>query len=259
MTRRIRVRPGHLEAGENELEPEAAHYARDVLRLRVGDPVELFDGEGAFGQGSLLGSSRDRVVVQIPAIGRAPPPRGPAVTLIQAVGKGEKVEQVVRQASELGVQRIVVVATQRTVAERVERSDRARTRVHPADSGPRSTHKLDRWRGIAEDATRLSGRYFVPQIVGVLPLEAWLDEPRAGLALALDGTAEAGLKACLAPLVGAPPPTIEVAIGPEGGFSPEERDLLRTKGFCLTTLGPHTLRTETAGPAVLAILAHAFA
>lgn len=239
MTRRIRVRPGHLEAGLLELEPEAAHYARDVLRLRSGDPVELFDGEGAFGLGSLEVCGRDRVVVEIPALARAAPSSAPAVTLIQAVGKGEKVEQVVRQASELGVQRIVIVSTQRTVAERV--------------------HKLDRWRGIAEDATRLSGRYFVPQILGVLPLEAWLEEPRAALALALDGAAEASLKACLAPLAASPPRSIEVAIGPEGGFSPEERDRLRTKGFCLTTLGPHTLRTETAGPAALAILAYAFA
>lgn len=239
MTRRIRVRPGHLQAGLLELEPEAAHYARDVLRLRSGDPVELFDGEGAFGEGSITECSRGRVAIEIPLLRQAAPPPGPAVTLIQAVGKGEKVEQVVRQASELGAQRIVIVATQRTVAERI--------------------HKLDRWRGIAEDATRLSGRYFVPQILGVLPLEAWLEEPRAGLALALDGGAEVGLKACLGPLVASPPPSIEVAIGPEGGFSPEERDRLRTKGFCLTTLGPHTLRTETAGPAVLAILAYAFA
>ncbi|MFO0729063.1 MAG: 16S rRNA (uracil(1498)-N(3))-methyltransferase [Myxococcota bacterium] len=236
MKRRIRVPVGSLRAGPMRLPAEAAHYARDVLRLRAKDRVELFDGAGGYASAEITRAESREVEAELEEPLQAAEPDPPRITLIQAVGKSDKIDQVIRQASELGVARVVVVTTERTVAER--------------------QHKLERWRGIAEDGTRVSGRYFVPEIVGVLSLPTWLEEPRAALSLLLDGGAERSMKDILDRA--SPPLSLALAVGPEGGFSPQERFMLESKGFLRARLGRHTLRTETAGPAALAALTYAF-
>ena len=164
---------------------------------------------------------------------RAPAP-APALILLQGVGKGDKMDHVVRQATELGVARVVPVATARAVA--------------------RQQGRVERWRAIAEDAVRVAGHLYRPQIDEVCDLEAALALAPAGLRLVLALDAGAPLAARLAEArPGAGP--ITLLVGPEGGLTPEEVQAARAAGFEVAHLGAHTLRTETAGPAVLAIVA----
>ncbi|MCC7380226.1 MAG: 16S rRNA (uracil(1498)-N(3))-methyltransferase [Deltaproteobacteria bacterium] len=232
MTRRLVVGAGTIVPGERSLDAELAHYLRDVLRLPVGSPLELTDGEGVRARATIRAIERRAVRIDIEAIEREPRPRGPAVTLLQAVGKGDKVDAVVRQAAELGVARIVPVVTRRAVAEREKR--------------------VLRWQGIADDALRVSGRCHRTRIEPVTPLAAALGGSRASLSLCPDLGASRALRDILSQAGN--PGTVEVLIGPEGGFEPEERAAVEGAGFLRVSLGPFTLRTETAGPALIAIL-----
>ena len=185
--------------------------------------------------------------------------------LIQGLGKGDKMDQVVRQATELGVWRISPVITERAVAR-----------------GARA----ERWRTIADDAVRVSGRAFRPTIDPVVALGAVLagSERRAAVSLCLAGNAPLGLRAFFGQgrrptearaaagaavgtgggagtttgveVGGAEEDlqTIEVLVGPEGGLSLGELRAAEVAGFTAVHLGPNILRTETAGPAAVAMI-----
>lgn len=231
--RRLVVAAGTLTTGSMRLEGADAHYAKDVLRLKVGAEVWLYDGAGLRAVAQVQALTRHQVQLQVAELEELPPAPPPAVTLLQALGKGEKMDTVVRQATELGVARIVPVHTERSV--------------------PRGEGRVERWRNIAEDAVRVSGRGHRPVIDEVRPLAEILASPRAERALVL--ALEQGED--LAQALGAAEPiprTIEVLIGPEGGLEPEEVETASKAGFLRAHLGPYTLRTETAGPALLAMI-----
>lgn len=230
--RRAIVAPGALDVelgGACALDAEVAHYVRDVLRLRAGDPLELCDGRGRVVRG-LLG--RGATSLAIEAVHDEPEPAGPSLVLHQAIGKGDKLDQVFRAATELGARRLVPVRTARAVADRSGRADR--------------------WQSIVDDAIRVSGRAWAPVLEPIVGLDEVLRRPRAALALALDG---GGSRTLHQALVGTPA-TVEVLVGPEGGFTDDERAALETSGWTRVTLGQHTLRTETAGAAIVAIVQH---
>lgn len=230
--RRLVVAPSSMVIGEHTLDQANAHYSKDALRLRAGAELELTDGDGHVAKARLI----DKTTIEVLDVRTVARPRGPQITLIQAVGKGDKVDDVVRQASELGVARIVPVLTDRTVAEKRSRDER--------------------WRAIADDALRVSGRVYRTDIDPVLPLAEVLKRPRADLALACDGASARGLRDHLSQ--SGNPARIELIVGPEGGLSDEERRGVDRAGFTRIHLGRFTLRTETAGPAVSAILLYTF-
>jgi len=228
--RRAIVAPGTLDAtGELRLEDEPAHHVRDVLRLRAGDPITLCDGAGAVAEATIARIDKKGVFCSVVNVVRVPR-EGPSITLLQAVGKGDKMETVIRQATELGVTRIVPVSTARTIAER--------------------EGKRDRWASIVADALRVSGRAWAPEIEARLTLAEVLARPRAPLSLALDGVAAKRLQDVMRP------GSAEALVGPEGGFTDEERAQIEAAGFTRVTLGSATLRTETAGCAIVAILGY---
>jgi 16S rRNA (uracil1498-N3)-methyltransferase len=163
-----------------------------------------------------------------------PPPPGPALTLLQGVGKGDKLDTVVRQTTELGVRALVPVITERAVA--------------------RHEQRLDRWSAIAEDALRVSARSWRPRLEPPRALAEVLARPRADLALCLALEGGVPLAALLAARDPAAVGSVEVLVGPEGGLAPAEVAAAREAGFEVAHLGSNTLRTETAGPAVAAIL-----
>ena len=274
--RRLVVEPSVFAGvGTWALEPSHAHYVRDVLRLRVGAELEVVDGEGRTGRAIIASIDRHGMRLEVSEVTRAPAPRGPRLRLIQGLGKGDKMDQVVRQATELGVWRISPVITERAVAR-----------------GARA----ERWRTIADDAVRVSGRAFRPTIDPVVALGAVLagSERRAAVSLCLAGNAPLGLRAFFGrgrrPTearaaagaavgtgggagVGAGVgvgvgvgagievggseedlQTIEVLVGPEGGLSLGELRAAEVAGFTAVHLGPNILRTETAGPAAVAMI-----
>jgi 16S rRNA (uracil1498-N3)-methyltransferase len=236
LIRRVIVGAGSLVIGERSLDRERSHYVKDVLRLRAEAELELCDGEGQIARARVRAIDKGGVKIAIERIDRAPDPLPPAITLLQGIGKGEKMDAVVRQATELGVRRIVPVASARAVADRAG--------------------KIDRWRTIAEDAIRVSGRAHLPRIDPPAELREILEESRAPLAICADTSGARSFRDLLTqPGI---PQAVELLVGPEGGFTDEERAAIEAAGFVRARFGLHTLRTETAGPAMVAVLLYGF-
>lgn len=229
--RRVVLPPGWLaRAGEEVALPEGVVRHLRVLRLTTGAPVSVTDGEGREADGLLRLDARP--VVELGPVRSVVPPQ-PELILLQGIGKGEKLDQVVRQAVELGIARLVPVATERAVARR--------------------EHKVDRLRAIAEDALRVSGRAHRATIEAPTTLQQAL-EVEADLKLGFVLGASLSLPSVLR---GAAPRVVALLVGPEGGFSANEVDALEAAGFRAVHLGRYTLRTETAGPAAVAMVRYA--
>jgi 16S rRNA (uracil1498-N3)-methyltransferase len=241
VARVARVPLAGLEAGERELDAKTWHYLRDILRLRAFEPFVVFDPESELEADARLtdGVAR-RCVLDVPRTALRIPSSG--IVLVQALGKGDKTEQVVRSATALGVAEVHLVETERSVARIGERSD----------------NKRARWQAIARDAARQSGRSGLPQIVGPHPLSLELDtwRERTALKLCLSPGAPHTLHAALSAWeAGAP---VALLIGPEGGLAPHEVTCAEQAGFLPTRFGSLVLRTEIAAVAVLgALLSHA--
>ncbi len=217
-----------LADGRVTLAEAEAHYVRHVLRMRLGDQIELGDGAGTLARGALISVERAAVAVEVASVQQVPRPAGPEVTLIQAVAKGDKLDEIIRAGTELGVCRFVPVASERSVAQHEKRRDR--------------------WIGIATDAVRVSGRAWLPEVEAVTDLASVLARQWAGakVVLALDGARAMG------PEVPRSGP-LAIIVGPEGGLTSEELESARGAGFVSVGLGRFTLRTQTAGPAAVAI------
>ncbi len=219
---------------------EGEHLTR-VLRLGPGDLVGVFDGRGTEFLGRVEGGRRD-VRVQL-VERRAPAPELPVgITLVQAVLKADKMDDVVRDAAMLGA-----AAIQPLVTTRAETSVGALMRQQ----------RTDRWTRVALASVKQSGRAVLPDVRLPLSFESWLEEPRAALTLML-----------VEPAAGAPgdapgfetldrepvPQDAEVMIGPEGGWTDAECAAARARGIRPVTLGGRTLRADRAAIAALSIL-----
>lgn len=217
-----------------ELDEGLSHYLQRVLKLRVGDALVLFNGDGSDHAGELVGVERRKATValhaRLPAAAESPL----EVTLVQAVSRGERMDLTLQKATELGVAAVQPVFTERVEvrleAERLER-------------------RMAHWLAVLRSACEQSGRGRVPRLAAPVLLEDWLgrvvDHPR----LVLDPAAERNLSA----LTVRPGP-IEFLVGPEGGLTDSELQRLEGGGVLRVRLGPRILRTETAGPAALAVL-----
>jgi len=238
VTRRFLVPPGALDADEVRLPPEESHHAAVVLRLRRGERVVVFDGRGAEALVELTRVEprevRARVVARSAALPRAPEVQ---VTLAQGIPRGGKMDDVIRMGTEVGVARFVPLLTRRSL-------------VRP------SAARLARWRRIAAEAAKQSRRPTVPEVTDPLPLPAlWAGEP-AGPLLVPWEEERTGIGEVL-PRLG-PVRAVTVAVGPEGGFAPEEVAEARAHGAVTVSLGPTILRTETAGGVTVAMVLYEF-
>jgi len=224
-----------LRAGDDiELDARASGHLVRVLRRRAGDRFTAFDGLGHEAEAELTEASRRgtcRARIGPPReVRRESPLR---IELIQAVARGDKMDDVVRKSVELGVAAIRPVLT-------------ARTEVRlDADGG----RKLERWRGIMLAACEQSGRTVVPALHPPARLDQLM--PDSNLRLMLDPGAGRGLRE-LPEVPGAS--GVALAIGPEGGFDEVDLRALTALDFKPVRFGPRVLRTETAGPAVIAAL-----
>ncbi len=230
MRRRIHIPPARIEGGKARLDEAGRHYLHDVLRLEPGAAVEVFDGHGALYDGRIapgfgaltLGPRRDAAQGGVP------------IVLALALSKGEKVDLVVQKATELGVFRVFPWEAERSVV-RLE--------------GGRAEERAKRWRRIAEEAARQCGRADVPDVntPGTLA-ELVAGLPAGWLPVAFHGEGSA-------PIAQLPAATGVVAfIGPEGGLTAAELGTLERVGAVRASLGPRTLRAETAAIAAVALL-----
>ena len=237
---RLFVPPEQLSGTRVRLTSEQARHLGTVLRLKPGEEIEVFDGKGARFRAWLEDSPElDAAALRIAEPLPEGPQRGVDVVLVQALAKGEKMELVVQKATELGASRIVPLAAERAVV-----------RLDAERAGSRAA----RWRKVAEEAARQCGRADVPRIdepAGWTAVFSLLrDEPaRRGILLDPEeplrlGQAARGSRRVL------------LVVGPEGGFSPDEREKARANGLLPAGLGPLVLRTETAGLAALSVVLH---
>ena len=213
----------------------SAHHAREVLRLRAGDLVRVFDGRGAEFEATLDLVTRQEVHARIgPAV--SPRPESPLrITLALSPLKGDRMELVVQKVTELGVVSIRPVVTFRTDAA-----------ARPALRGTRQ----ERWDKVASGAAEQCGRAVVPDVASTIPLRQLVLEPFDGPRVLLR---EASGQPSLRSLFAEAPRDLLLLVGPAGGFESAEVDELLAAGFEAAALGPRILRSETAAVAAVAV------
>lgn len=214
-------------------EPVAQHLLR-ALRLRAGDPCVLFNGDGHDHDARITAIGKREAQVEVTARRRVDNESPLRVGLLQGIARGEKMDWIVQKATELGVARILPVA-----------SERSEVRLDPQ----RADRRLAHWREVAIAACEQSGRAVVPELAPPQPLEHAAGF-RDGPGFVLDPNAGKSLRAVLP--TGATACTL--AIGPEGGWSSHDLEQLQRAGFEGLRMGNRVLRTETAGIAALAAL-----
>jgi 16S rRNA (uracil1498-N3)-methyltransferase len=207
--------------------PEAHHLAR-VRRVGLGDVIEVFDGLGGVVRGRVDRSERNRVEIAVESR-RPPRPLPPVkISLATAVPKGDRFDWLIEKATELGVERIIPLRTQRSVVD------------------PRTT-KLDRLRRLVVEACKQCGR---DQLLHIETMVSWSDflaRQAEGLRLLAHPGGEPVAQYGATTMV-------VLAIGPEGGFTDAEVQQAEGLGWQTLCLGPNILRVETAGLAASAAL-----
>jgi 16S rRNA (uracil1498-N3)-methyltransferase len=235
--RRFAIAPERVVDGRVTFDARQTRHLARVLRLGPGDTVVASDGAG-HDYTVRLEAVRPRATGVVVGLADAAADSPLAITLVQGLPKGDKLEAIVRAATELGVARVAPALTARTVVRLAERQAAAR---------------LARWQRVAREAAKQCGRSAAPEVTPARALAACLDEARgADLALCLWEGQAPPLAAALAEA--ASPRRIAVLVGPEGGLEESEVDAARAHGWRVVGLGARILRTETAGPAIIAIL-----
>ncbi len=223
-----------------ELGPEEARHLREVLRLRAGDAVFVFDGAGREFQSIVVEARRNSAQLNVIVEIEPTKPESPLdLTLAVALLKGEKFDLVVQKTTELGVTKVIPMIT-----------TRADIRIRDAaDAGKR----LVRWQRIAVEAAKQSGRARVPEILSPHAFSSLVTStPKSKMLMFSErgGTSLAeALKNC-----GANPVAITAFVGSEGGWTDEEIEAARGAGSEIVTLGGRILRAETAAIVVTALL-----
>jgi len=220
-----------------ELSGSAAHHVSRVLRLRMGAPLVLFDGEGGEYLATIAALGKNRVSVAIGEYSAADNESQLEITLVQGISRADRMDLVIQKATELGVTRVVPIATERSVM----RADETQVR-----------RKLEHWRGIATAACEQCGRNRLPEIGAPLAWQRWLStRTSSARSLLLARGAATPLGAVLGGAT-----SVELLIGPEGGLAPDEEAAALAAGFRAVKLGPRVLRTETAAIAAIAAIQH---
>jgi len=246
MAARIHL-PGRWTAGESLVLPPAESRHVQVLRLQPGDTIVLFNGEDELEwPAAIVAIGRNAVELRIAGEPRPVERELPlAVTLGIGIPANERMDALVEKATELGAAAVQPVLCARSVVRL---------------AGERAEARRRHWQAVAASASEQCGRARVPRIAPPLRLEAWLGE--------LDTAAPGGARWLLSLAEGARRPAalhdptrgavagagLIVLSGPEGGLAPEEEALALRCGFVPVTLGPRTLRADTAPLAMLAWL-----
>ncbi len=217
------------------VEGDEAHHAVAVRRLRIGESVVLSDGAGASLTGSVASTGKRVFTVEATSVEIHPEPQ-PAITVVQALPKGDRGELAVELLTEVGVARVVPWAAERSVA---------------VWKGERIAKGLARWRSTAREAAKQSRRTWHPEIGDLAGTDHVVGLVRgAALAVVLHEEAGASLAAIEVPAAG----QIVVVVGPEGGLTDAEIAAFTEAGARSVRLGDEVLRTSTAGLAAVSAL-----
>jgi len=221
-------------AGDELVLPTEAHrHAVQVLRLKAGAIVRLFDGQGLEYEASLhtVSKRESSAILSTSVMNKVESPL--SLTLIQGISRGERMDYTIQKAVELGVSRIVPVIT---------------ARCNVQLSGQRADKKIAHWKGIIVSACEQSGRQYLPLLAEIMTFDDMLVAFNSGSRLILEPTATQGFKSLQVQT------EASLLIGPEGGFTATEVMAAASAGFEAIQFGPRILRTETAAVSALAVM-----
>ena len=228
---------------------EKAHYLASVLRCGKGDCLIIFDGKGNCFRTTIVTADKREVVAEVAEKIPCNLESDLNITLVQGLLKGEKMDMVIQKTTELGVKEILPVISGR--------------------SQLRDTKKIARWRKIAEEASRQSGRSMVPVVHETVDFRSFIQMIGRNRDAGTRGHGEAkgfifyeenglSLRDSINKISFSPSPpftesSIHLIIGPEGGFTEEEIGLAKEKGLIVASLGKRILRAETAAISAVAL------
>lgn len=224
-----------LQVGETlTLSLDAAHYLGAVRRVREGDPIIIFNGEGGEHQAQVITIKKEKFTVCIGAYQEVKTESSLEIQLAQGVARGEKMDFIIQKAVELGIKKIIPLFTERSNVKL------------DADRGSK---RQQHWQAVAISACEQSGRAFVPTVSLPLHFSTWL-KGFQGLGLTLSPYS----KNKSADLNLTSHSVVTLLIGPEGGLSETEVQMAEQQHFTSLNLGPRILRTETASLAAITAL-----
>jgi len=214
--------------------PDAVHrHAIQVLRMKPGGVIRLFDGAGREFEASLTEVEKRRSQVKLGEACHQISDSPLQITLLQGISRGERMDFAIQKAVELGVRTIVPVITERCNVQL---------------SRERAQKRIAHWQGVLVSACEQSGRSYLPELAEVTSLEQAMSSVNDELRLVLDPEATTGFHDL------SKPSALTLLIGPEGGLSDTEIQQAQTDGFTALQFGPRILRTETAATAALAVV-----
>lgn len=221
------------EGADIELSSEVAQHIGKVLRMRSGEKITLFNGNGIEFQAELTAVDKRKVSAKLLSQ-QSPTVESPLqVSIGQTLSRGERMDYAIQKSTELGVHTITPLF-----------SERCEVKL-PKD---RQEKRVRHWQQISISACEQSGRSVPPDIAFPQPLDEWLKNQTADIKLVLHHHSEQPLAEV------ARPETVALLIGPEGGLTEEEVELATSYGFKPLALGPRVMRTETAPVAALSVL-----
>lgn len=223
------ARPGAIVS----LSGSEAHHAVAVSRIAVGERLSIGNGAGLVVAGEVVFAERDSLELSVETVLRFDRP-SPAITLVQALAKGDRDELAVQAATELGVDRIIPWAAARSVSRW---------------EGTKAVKGRARWATIVRESAKQSMRAWLPEVGELLTTKQLASLAQAARMLVLEPTASSPLSA-----LESDGRDLLLVVGPEGGIAPNELDLLTQAGAESVRLGAEVLRTSTAGPAAIAAL-----
>jgi 16S rRNA (uracil1498-N3)-methyltransferase len=228
--------PSPLFVGAQIALPDTVAHHVQVLRLSLGDPITLFNGEGGEYTATLAGIEKRRVSAEVKAFTPREVELPYAITLAQALPESSKMDWIIEKAIELGAAGIQPLGAQRCVVRL---------------SAERAAKRHEHWQAIIVAASEQSGRNRIAHLAELADFNAWIRQqdlhrrilltPRADLSLA-DWARHHS------------PQAVSLMIGPEGGFTETEENAACAQGVLAVSMGPRVLRTETAGLAALAAI-----
>jgi len=234
MTCRLYIDDALIPGTSIELPADQAHYLRSVMRFTTGDPVILFNGSGGEYHAEVQSLSKGNATLAVTSFSEVNREMACRIHIVQAACRSEKIDSILQKGTELGA-----------ASFHIMRSERSSLKL----DGAKLSKRMLRWQKIIIEAAEQSQRTIVPTI-------AWHEKlsstPACGLCYTLHPASETSWGHEKANMLAAD--EITLAIGPEGGWSDRDIEILKAGSFTNLTFGPRVMRTETAAPALLAAI-----
>jgi 16S rRNA (uracil1498-N3)-methyltransferase len=238
------IEPTTLKKPIIAIEGSEVRHIRNVLRLKPGDTIRLFDGQGfeyeAAIQRLLANRVEIRIMRQMPATKESPV----QIAVAQALLKEKKMDRLLRHLCELGITHWVPFICERSV---------------PRPGAKRWPARVERWEKILKESCKQCQRARLPEIIKMMSFEEVLQYGQSwGLKIVFYENESASLHSLMSPALQPVPQKILLILGPEGGFSEQEIEKVKAAGFVVAGLGPRILRAETATMAACTLIQYLF-